>query len=260
MSVDLKVEDRIATILFNRPEKLNAFTDSMWIELRDHLDRCAQDDEIRAIVMAGEGRGFCAGADISGEGKLIERKPGIAGVLQMMEFYGDIVRRIYHLPKPTIAAVHGAAVGIAWTMALCCDWLLTTESAKFRPAFMNLAKVPEGGFQFLVARQIGAFKARDLVYRSQFLSGTEAHGMGLATRLVGETELRDAARELAAEAAALAPVAFKLSKQLFNDQSGDFDAFTSAELKSITIAASMADAKEGMAAFVEKRAAKFTGT
>lgn len=260
MSIDMEVADRVATILFNRPEKLNAFTDTMWMQLRDHLDRCTQDDEIRSVVLAGAGKGFSAGADISGEGKVIVRKPGIAGIQQMMEFYADIVRRIYHLPKPVIAAVHGPAVGIAWTMALCCDWLLTTETAKFRPAFMNLAKVPEGGFQFLINRQVGSFKARNLVFRSQFLSGKEAFELGLATRLVDEDSLRDEAAALGKEAAGLAPAAFKFSKQLFNDNSGDFDAFLQKELHAITIAASMADAKEGMAAFVEKRPAEFNGT
>lgn len=259
MSVDLEVSDRVATILFNRPDKLNAITDGMWLQLREHLNRCQEDDEIRAVILAGQGRGFSAGADISGEDRVITRKEGIAGIQQMMEFYSSIVRRIYHLPKPTIAAVHGPAVGIAWTMALCCDWILTTEGAKFRPAFMNLAKVPEGGFQFLVARQIGEFKARDLVYLSQFLSGTEAFDMGLASRLVDEGALMDEAAKLGEEAAALAPAAFKLSKQLFNDNSGDFDAFLQKEAQAITIAASMSDAKEGMAAFVEKRPARFTG-
>ena len=260
MSVDIAIADRVATILFNRPDKLNAFTDTMWLQLREHLDRCTEDDEIRAVIIAGAGRGFCAGADISGEGKIIPRKPGIAGVQQMMEFYGAIVRRLYPLPKPTIAAVHGPAVGIAWTMALCCDWLLTCEGAKFRPAFMNLAKVPEGGFQFLVTRQIGEFKARDLVYRSRFIGGAEAAEMGLASRLIDEAALMDEAAALARECSGMAPAAFKSAKQLFNRASGDYDAFCAAELQAITIAASMADAREGMAAFVEKRPADFTGT
>lgn len=260
MSVDLTVSDRVATILLNRPDKLNALSDTMWLQLRDHLDRCESDDSIRAVVLAGAGRGFCAGADIGGEGKVIERKPGIAGTHQMMEFYDTILRRIYHMPKPTIAAVHGAAVGIAWTMALASDWLLAAESAKFRPAFMNLAKVPEGGFQFLAARQIGQFKARDLVYRARFLSGPEAVDMGLATRLVADAELMAEAEALAREAAAMPPLAFKLSKQLFNASSGDFDAFLEAELQRIVVAANTADAREGMAAFAEKRAAVFTGT
>lgn len=260
MSIDLSVADGVATIAFNRPDKLNALTDTMWLQLRDHIRRCEEDEAIRAVLICGAGRGFCAGADISGEGKVIERKPGIAGTVQMSEIYFAIVRSLYHLPKPTIAAVHGAAVGIAWTMVLACDFLLVGESAKFRPGFLNLAKVPEGGFQFLVARAIGEFKARDLTYRSRFLTGAQAAEMGLATRLVADDALIDEARALAAEAAGFAPVAFRYTKQLFNRNSGDYDAFLDAEINAIVIAANMGDAREGMQAFVEKRAAKYTGT
>lgn len=259
MSVELEVSDNVATILLNRPEKLNAFTDGMWIQLRDCLDRCETDDAIRAVILTGAGRGFCAGADISGEGRIIERKTGIAGTVQMIEFYDAILRKIYHLPKPMIAAVHGATVGIAWSMALCCDWVIAAESAKFRPAFMNLAKVPEGGFQFLVARQIGEFKARDVAYRSRFLSGAEAFEMGLATMLADDEKLLDEANRLAAEAAGLAPMAFKFAKELFNANSGDFDGYLKMESQMIAIAANTSDAREGMAAFVEKRQANYTG-
>lgn len=260
MSSDLSVSNRVATILLNRPDKLNALTDGMWLQLRDHLDRCEHDDEIRAVILTGAGRAFCAGADISGEGRVIERKPGIAGITQMTDFYFGIVRRLYHLPKPTIAAVKGAAVGISWTMALTCDFVLAGESAKFRPGFMNLAKVPEGGFQFLVARQIGEFKARELTYRSQFVNGAEASAMGLATRCVADDRLEGEANALAAEAAGFAPAAFKYAKQLFNARSGDYDAFLAEEAKAIAITSTMADSKEGMLAFVEKRAADYTGT
>jgi enoyl-CoA hydratase/carnithine racemase len=145
-------------------------------------------------------------------------------------------------------------------MALCCDFLLAGESAKFRPGFMNLAKVPEGGFQFLVARQVGEFKARELVYRSQFVMGEEAAEMGLATRCVTDDELMNEASLLASECAGFAPAAFAYAKRLFNANSGDYDAYLAEEAKAIAIAASMADAKEGMMAFVEKRAANYTGT
>ncbi|MDG2002440.1 MAG: enoyl-CoA hydratase-related protein [Novosphingobium sp.] len=260
MSIDISVSERVATILLNRPDKLNALTDTMWMQLRDHLDRCEQDDEIRSVIITGAGRGFCAGADISGEGKVIERKPGIAGITQMTDFYFSIVRRIYHMPKPTVAAVKGAAVGISWTMALCCDFVLAGESAKFRPGFMNLGKVPEGGFQFLLSRLVGEFKARELTYRSQFVTGPAAAEMGLVTRCVADDELIDEANTLAAEAAGFAPAAFKYAKRLFNSNSGDYDAFLAEEAKAIAITATMSDAKEGMMAFVEKRAANFTGT
>lgn len=260
MSIDLSISDNVATILFNRPDKLNALTDTMWLQLREHLDRCQSDDAIRAVILTGAGRGFCAGADLSGEGKVIERKPGIAGTLQMMEFYCSIVRLLYHLPKPTIAAVHGPTVGIAWTMALACDWLLAADGTKFRSAFINLAKVPEAGFQFLAARQIGDFKARDFIYRTQDLSGTEAAELGLATRSVEHGVLLDEARALAAQAAQFPPLAFKLTKQLFNANSGDFDAFLEKERQAIVIAANTQDAREGMTAFVEKRPANYTGS
>jgi 2-(1,2-epoxy-1,2-dihydrophenyl)acetyl-CoA isomerase len=259
VTVELSVSNGVANIRLNRPDKLNALTDGMWLQLRDHLARCRDDNDIRAVVLSGEGRGFCAGADISGTERVVVRKPGIAGIAQMMEFYGAIVRELYHLPKPTIAAVHGATVGIAWTLALCCDWVLAAESAKFRPAFMGLAKVPEGGFQFLAARQIGDFKARDLVYRSTPLSGEQAATIGLATRVVADDALMGEALALAAEAARLAPLSFKLTKQLFNARSGDFDGFLQSERHAITIAASTNDAREGMAAFVEKRPANYSG-
>lgn len=260
MSIELSLSGPVATIRLNRPQKLNALTDAMWLQLADHLDRCEQDDAIRVIILRGEGRAFCAGADISGEDRVIERKPGIAGTVQAMEFYDAVVRRIYHMPKPTIAAVQGATVGIAWTMALCCDWVLAAEDAKFRPAFLNLAKVPEAGFQFLVTRLIGQMKARDIVYRSQLLSGAQAAELGLATRVVANDALIAEAEQLAQEVASLAPLSFKLTKQLFHKDSGDFDGFLQAELNAISIAANTDDAREGMAAFREKRAANFGGT
>lgn len=260
MTIELSISHGLANISLNRPDKLNAFTDGMWLQLREHLARCRDDDAVRAVLISGEGRAFSAGADISGVDRVIERKAGIAGIAQMMEFYSGIMRELYHLPKPTIAAVQGATVGIAWSLALCCDWLLAAESASFRPAFMGLAKVPEGGFQFLAARQIGDFKARDLVYRSTPLSGAQAAAIGLATRVVADDALRQEAEALAAQAAGLAPMSFKLTKELFNARSGDFDGFLRSELQAVTVAASTGDAKEGMAAFVGKRPASYSGT
>jgi len=145
-------------------------------------------------------------------------------------------------------------------MALACDWLLVSPKAKMRPAFLNLAKVPEAGFQFLLARQIGEMKARDIVYRSAFVSGTEAAELGLASALVPGDDLAAVAITKAREAAGLAPITFAMTKRLFNARSGDFDAFLEQEKQAIVIAANTLDAKEGMAAFLEKRAPAYTGT
>jgi 2-(1,2-epoxy-1,2-dihydrophenyl)acetyl-CoA isomerase len=259
MSIDFSVSDGVGTILLNRPDKLNAITQQMWPQLDDILARCERDKTVKSVILTGAGRAFCAGADISGAGPKVERPPGVAGSLEAMMEYNATIRRLYHLKKPTIAAVRGPAVGISWTMALCCDWILVSESAKFRPAFLNLAKVPEGGFMYLVSRLIGELKARDIVYRARFVSGAEAVELGLATRLVAEDELLGEAAALAQEAAGMAPVTFAMTKRLFNAGFTSFDQFVDAELNAIAIGSVTEDAREAMLAFREKRPGQFQG-
>lgn len=244
--------------MLNRPDKLNAITDAMWDQLAAHLDRCAEDPAVRAVILTGAGRGFCAGADISGEARK-PRAGGIAGALDAMDDYNSVVGRLYHLGKPVVAALRGPVVGIALTMALCCDWILVSETAKLRPAFLNLAKVPEAGIIHLMRGMIGELKTRDLIYRARPVTGEEAVEMGLASRLVSDAELMDEAAALAAELAAGPPAAFALTKRLFRLPPAGFDAFVDAERNAIALAANMSDAREGMAAFREKRVANFTG-
>lgn len=258
MSIDFSLADGVATILLNRPDKLNALTDAMWDQLAGHLDRCQQDDSVRAVVLAGAGRGFCAGADLSGQDRK-ERKKGLPGAIETMHEYNGVIRRLYHLNKPTIAAVRGPAVGIAWTIVLCCDWILVSESAKFRPAFLNLAKVPEGGMIYLMSRLIGQLKARDIIYRARFVSGAEAAEIGLASRLVAEDALMDDALALARELAAGPPLILALTKRLFSSDAASFDAFVEQELNAIAIGANTEDAVEGRTAFMQKRPPQFTG-
>ena len=259
MSVDCRVSEGVAHLTLQRPEKLNALTDGMWDQLAEHVERCREDEAVRAVLLTGAGRAFCAGADISGEGRSWPRSPGLGGTLELMDRYNAVIAQLYHLPKPVVAGVQGAVVGIAWTLALCCDWLLVTESTVFRPAFLNLAKVPEGGFQYLLTRLVGELKARDIVYRSTPVPGGEAVELGLATRLVADAELRDEAFELARQAAAGPPLSFALTKRLFRADPDSFDAFVARERQAIAIAAHTEDAVEAMAAFKEKRPPKFTG-
>ncbi len=259
MSVELALSDGVATITLNRPDKLNAITEEMWGQLASHFDRCREDDAIRSVILTGSGRGFCAGADIGGQGPKKRRKPGLAGALDTMGDYNAVIGRLYHLPKPVIAALRGPVVGIAWTMALCCDWILVSDTAKFRPAFLNLAKVPEGGIMYLMSRMIGELKARDIIYRARFVSAEEAVEIGLATRLVPDAALMDEAAALAAELAGSPPLAFALTKRLFTMPPAGFDQFVDAEMNAIAIAANADDAREGMAAFREKRPPSFSG-
>ena len=259
MSIDLHCSDGVATILFNRPEKLNALTAEMWTQLIEHLDRCENDETIRAVILTGAGRGFCAGADLGAAGTGEAPKPSLVRSLTLMQGYNEAVRKLFALKKPVIAAVRGPVIGIAWTMALCCDWVLVTDSTVFRPAFLNLAKVPEGGFQYLLARQIGRLKARDIVYRARLVSGAEAVELGLASRLVAEAALEDEASALAREAADGSPLIFALTKQLFNADATSLDQFLDMELNANAIGSNSQDALEGIAAFKQKRKPRFTG-
>jgi 2-(1,2-epoxy-1,2-dihydrophenyl)acetyl-CoA isomerase len=258
VAVEFILTDGVAMIRLNRPEKLNAITDAMWDELARHLDRCAEDAAVRAVILTGAGRGFCAGADISGEGRK-QRPGGLAGALEAMGDYNAVVGRLYRLDKPVVAALRGPVMGIALTMALCCDWILVSETAKLRPAFLNLAKVPEGGAIHLMTRMIGELKARDILLRARALSGAEAVEVGLATRLVDDAALIDEAKALAAELAAAPPIAFALTKRLFRLPPTGFEQFVEMERTAIALAANLDDAREGMAAFREKRAPRYTG-
>jgi 2-(1,2-epoxy-1,2-dihydrophenyl)acetyl-CoA isomerase len=258
LSVDFSLSEGVATLLLNRPDKLNAITDAMWEQLVAHLDRCASDPDVRAVILTGAGRGFCAGADISGEGRTA-RKGGLAGALDAMGDYNAVVGRLYHLEKPVIAALRGPVVGIALTMALCCDWILVSETAKLRPAFLNLAKVPEAGIIHLMTRMIGELRTRDIIYRARFVTGEEAVEIGLANRLIADAALLDEAQALAGELAAGPPAAFALTKRLFRMPPTGFDQFVDAEKNAIAIAANLDDAREGMAAFREKRLPNYTG-
>jgi 2-(1,2-epoxy-1,2-dihydrophenyl)acetyl-CoA isomerase len=248
----------VATVTLDRPDKLNAITDAMWDELAAHLKRSRADDAVRVVVLTGAGRGFCAGADISGEDRKI-RRPGLVGALEAMDSYNAVIGQLYHLPKPVIAAVRGPVAGIAWTLALCCDWVLASPTTTFRPVFLNLAKVPEGGILLLMSRKIGDTRARDILYRSRTITGEEAVALGLASRLVDDADLMQAATDLALEMTGAAPTAFALTKQLFTSSHAGFDEFVAAERNAIAIAANLEDAREGMTAFREKRTAQYVG-
>jgi 2-(1,2-epoxy-1,2-dihydrophenyl)acetyl-CoA isomerase len=259
LSVDFTLSGGVATILLNRPDKLNAITDGMLEQLTAQFELCARDDAVRAVILTGAGRAFCAGADVSGEGRR-PRKPGIVGALETMDGYNAMLAALYSLEKPVVAAVRGPAIGIGLAMALCCDWILVSETARLRPAFLNLAKVPEGGVIHLMTRMIGELRTRDIIYRARFVAAAEAVEIGLANKLTPDEALMAETEALAAELAAGPPTAFALTKRLFRMPPTGFDQFVQAERNAIAIAAQLDDAREGMLAFRDKRAPNYNGT
>ncbi|RKT14189.1 2-(1,2-epoxy-1,2-dihydrophenyl)acetyl-CoA isomerase [Paraburkholderia sp. RAU2J] len=258
MDVELSLQGAIATLSLNRPEKLNALTPDMLTMLIEHLDRIERDPAIRAVILTGAGRAFCAGADIKGSGAAPPQM-NVSHARQSMAVYQQIALRLYNLDKPVIAAVRGVAVGIAWSYALCADLLLVSDTAQFIPAFLMRATLPEGGMVHLLARHCGEFRAKEIMYLNRNLTGQEAFECGLANRVVEDEKLMQVAEDLAAELAAMPTFSVGLTKQLFRSNAGTMEEFLVQELNAVALAVNSEDAAEGRLAAREKRTPAFKG-
>ncbi|RKE39143.1 2-(1,2-epoxy-1,2-dihydrophenyl)acetyl-CoA isomerase [Paraburkholderia sp. BL23I1N1] len=258
MDVEFSLQGAVATVCLNRPEKLNALTPDMLTMLMAHLDRIERDPEIRAVILTGAGRAFCAGADIRGSGAA-PPPMSVSHAHQSMAVFQQIALRLYNLDKPVVAAVRGVAVGIAWSYALCADLLLASDTAQFIPAFLMRATLPEGGMVHLLARHCGEFRAKEIMYLNRKLTAQEALACGLANRVVEDDKLMQASEELAAELAAMPTFSIGLTKQLFRSNAGSMEEFLVQELNSVALAVNSEDAAEGRLAAREKRTPTFKG-
>lgn len=262
MDVELTVDGSVATLTLNRPDSLNALTPPMLEMIIEHLDRVENDPEIRALILTGAGRAFCAGADVKGtvsgssQGSV---RMSVSHARRSLVPYQQVALKLYNLNKPVVSAVRGATVGIAWSFAMCADQLIASETTKFIPAFLARATVPEGGMLHLLARHCGEFRAKEIMYLNRTLSGLEAFEIGLASRVVKDDQLMIAAVALAQELAEAPTFSIGLAKQLFRATSGNFEAYLALELNAVALAVNSADASEGRQAFRDKRKPEFKG-
>jgi enoyl-CoA hydratase/carnithine racemase len=249
-----EVDGGIATITLNRPQRLNAYTPRMRQELLATFEQCDADDGVRAVIVTGAGRAFCAGADMAGDGKLFEQ----AGTAQRQEeVRAERARslRPWEMKKPVIAAINGAAVGVGITMTLQWDIRIAAESAKIAFPFVRLGVTPEALSTWLLPRLIGMSRAAELLYSGRTLTAHEARDYGVVGRVVADGELMSTARALAAEIAANAPVAVAITKRLLWHHLTVPELLDAeeAETRLFGWAAAQRDAREGVRAFVEKR-------
>lgn len=258
MDVELIINGPVATLRLNRPEKLNAITPDMLQLLLVHLERVENDPEIRALVLTGAGRAFCAGADIKGAGAT-PPVMSVSHARRSLVPFQQVALRLYNLNKPMVSAVRGVSVGIAWTFALCADQVIASETAQFIPAFLQRATIPEGGMVHLLARLCGEFRAKEIMYLNQTLTATQAFDAGLVGRVVPDQELDMVAAALAAQLAAMPTFSIALTKQLFRANAASMEEFLSLELNAVALAVNSSDASEGRQASREKRAPVFNG-
>lgn len=256
-----QVEDSVLTITLNRPEILNAFNRDMMSELIDAFDRADADDEVRAIIVTGSGRGFCAGADLSSGGNTFnaeERDDREDGLHR--DGGGRVTLRIFECKKPVIAAINGPAVGIGATMTLPMDIRLCSNKAKIGFVFSRRGIVPEACSSFFLPRVVGINKALEWCYSGRVFPAQEALDGGLVRSVHEEDELLPAAREIAQEivnntsAVSVALIRQMMWKMLGADHPMEAHKIDS---RGIYFAGKAADAKEGVESFLEKRPAKF---
>lgn len=270
-----EVADGILTLWLSRPESLNAFTVTMADELESAFDRASADDDVAAIVVTGEGRAFCAGMDLSSEGNVFgldeTQRPTMADVTDrfvdpaiidgVRDTGGRVSLAVYRCTKPVIAAINGAAVGIGATMTLPMDVRIASEKARIGFVFGRLGIVPEACSTWFLPRIVGISRALELVYAADILDAQQALDAGLVREVVPADELLPTAYALARRfVEGRSQVATALMRQMMYRNSAQPDPVVAHQVESLAMFyASIGDGKEGVAAFLEKRAAEFTG-
>ena len=264
------VDDGVATITLNRPDKLNAFTARMMKELIAAFDETDGDDKVRAVIVTGAGRAFCAGADLSGgantfdrnQPQALEREEGKVGDVYR-DGGGRVTLRIYESLKPVIAAVNGPAVGVGITMQLPMDIRMASTDARFGFVFARRGITPEAASSWFLPKVVGLSTALEWCYTGRVFPASEAHERGLVRSLHAPDELLPAARALAREIAEnTAPVSVALTRQMLWRMAGADHPMEAHKVDSRAIQSrgASADTKEGVAAFLEKRPAAYPNT
>lgn len=256
-SILINITGGIATISLNRPEVFNSFNREMALEMQSALDKCASDESVRAIVITGTGKAFCAGQDLK-EVTTPELMPGFRKILE--EHYNPIITRIRNLNKPVIAAVNGVAAGAGANIALACDIVVASESASFIQAFSKIGLVPDSAGTFFLPRLIGFQKASALMMLGDKVGAKEAFEMGMIYKFYPVALFQEEVEKLATTLSQMPTHAIGLTKKLLNQSmNNNLDEQLAMESNLQIEASESHDYNEGVAAFIQKRQPEFKG-
>ncbi len=256
-SIELKIENNVAWISLNRPEVFNSFNREMAFLLQKILDNCENDSNVRAIVITGNGKAFCAGQDLK-EVTDPELNPGFRKILE--EHYNPIIQKIRNIEKPIIGAVNGVAAGAGANIALACDIVVAADHASFIQAFSKIGLIPDSAGTFFLPRLIGFQKATALMMLGDKVSAEEALNMGMIYKIYPSSFFEEEVMTLATTLAQMPTKALGLTKRLLNQSmTNNLDQQLALESDLQIEASSSDDYKEGVTAFVEKRKPVFKG-
>lgn len=254
------VQDRIATLTLNRPERLNALGDTLRDDLYDAVTKSAADPNVGVLVITGAGRGFCSGGDVKSMNERDQTGEASSPSERFAPMRDRIILAMRDCPKPVIAAVNGAAAGAGMNLALACDMRIASSAAKFAQSFVKRGLAPDWGGTWFLPRIVGTAKACELIFTGDTIDAAEALELGIVNAVVAPEELMTETYKLARKIAAGPPVAIQLAKRaIHHNQEVDLRAALEFETFAQNVCKETADAKEGVRAFVEKRAAVFRG-
>jgi 2-(1,2-epoxy-1,2-dihydrophenyl)acetyl-CoA isomerase len=258
-AIRYEMRDQVAWLTLNRPDARNAINDVMREELFAALGDARTNPDVRCLVLTGAGKGFCTGADLSGRGTTGPSGPGAAR--EMMRTRSQrLVRMLWDLEKPIIAAVNGVAAGVGCHLAFACDLVVAAAEARFIEVFARRGLMIDGGGAYLLPRLIGLAKAKELVFFADDLPADEALRIGLVNKVVPGAELEAAAGEWATRLAQGPTFALGMSKRLMNRSlESDFETSLEEEAMAVSLVTQSEDVQEGMKSFMERRPPVFKG-
>lgn len=269
-AIQYEIRGQVAVLTLNRPDRLNAISAGLRSDVHAAVERARDDDEVRALVVTGAGRGFCSGADLlGGADRAAAGMP--AGPpeprnqterLDEMNWVGRWAKLFYTFDKPLIGAINGVAAGAGMSMALACDVRIGSENARFKTVFVERNLSPDSGMSFFLPRIVGYAHAADLIFTSRAVEAEEAHRLGLLNRIVPHERLIEEAVAYAEEMTQWPPLAIRSAKRVLQHSlEKEIDEALRYELAGLGFARkAVNDAKESRAAFLEKRKGVYTGT
>jgi 2-(1,2-epoxy-1,2-dihydrophenyl)acetyl-CoA isomerase len=253
-TIKYEVKNHVAWITLNRPDKLNAFIRQLNLEVGKAVKESSRNQDVRAIVITGEGRAFCSGQDLSE----VDESMDHGEVLR--NNYGPLVKEIESCEKPVIAAVNGVAAGAGFSLALACDFRLVSEKANFVQAFVHVGLVPDSGNLYYLTKLVGYAKALELAVFGEKISADQAEKLGLVTKLISVDGWQEETAAFAERIASMPTKAIGLMKRLLKGSHDlPFDEYLEKEAYAQRIAGQTEDHREGVTAFMEKRRPAFYG-